>query len=62
MVFFFDGYLGYGYGELVYILFVCVQLVLSLLILLIKKNLNEYRWLIFFVLIVYYVCAFNLIY
>lgn len=56
----FDGYLGNGYGELVYILAICGVFMLSLLILLFYRKTIIYMYGIELLLFLYYIWFFQL--
>ena len=53
--FIWDGYLGYGYGELLYILFIVLYWVISILLILINKRLNNYFWILFTTMLMFYI-------
>lgn len=59
--FYFDGFLGYGYGELLYVLFICIITLTSSLFLIYFKKIKDFIYIIEIILIIYNIWLFNLL-
>lgn len=59
--FFFDGYLGFGYGELVYILIIIIVLLICMIVIFSKRNLKNFKIGIYLLLLMFNIWFFYLL-